>query len=204
MYKILDDDYLIVKLQNYEDKLYRIEATEDYNGVKKGEKGGYISLNARMEQNCWIGSGVKVLANTHIKNQSYLEGEVKTYNSILKGVKISSNSSVDILDSALKYVTLSGDLYIQNSVIGAEQNIAISGNARIIASRIMLEDILDASVEFFNPTKNNMPILMDKRYLTLQRPLALVILDKVYQFQIPAQVTQKKNEELKKFDIQKA
>ena len=63
-YKLLKDDFI----DTYDTSFYRIQATKDFKGVKKGDLGGYIESekNLSQEEGAWVFGNAKVYGNAKV------------------------------------------------------------------------------------------------------------------------------------------
>ena len=93
-FKIRED--LSMKYKGY--TLYRIEANKDLpgHGVKKGDLGGWIENEDRLNGNAWIADEAKVFANAIVWGNAevYCEAEVCDYAKVLGNTLIFGNAKV--------------------------------------------------------------------------------------------------------------
>lgn len=61
-YELLKDE----TVDFYGKKLYRIRATENFNGVTEGEKGGYIESVDNLTDSAWVTGSAKVCGNAEV------------------------------------------------------------------------------------------------------------------------------------------
>ena len=56
--------------------LYQIEATEDYtNGVKKGDKGGWIEKEDNLNGDAWVSGNARVYGNAWVYGDAWVSGD---------------------------------------------------------------------------------------------------------------------------------
>jgi len=62
-------------------KLYRIQALRDFNGVKKGDKGGWIEKeeNLSQEGDCWVFDNAEVSDNARVYGDAWVYGNARVY-----------------------------------------------------------------------------------------------------------------------------
>ncbi len=60
-------------------KLYRIQALRDFNGVKKGDKGGWIEKeeNLSQEGDCWVSDNAEVSDNARVSGNAWVYGDAR-------------------------------------------------------------------------------------------------------------------------------
>ena len=65
--------------------LHRIEATEDFGNVKKGDKGGWIEKEGNLSQNgdAWVRGDAKVDGNANVYGNANVCGDAKVYGNAL-------------------------------------------------------------------------------------------------------------------------
>lgn len=128
--------------------LYRIRAEKDFNGIKKGEKGGYIQQYRNLSQygDCWVYDDATVfedaviLENARVSRNAVISGDaiVRGHATVTDNAKVLYHATVEdgayICDNA----TVSGGTVSENawafdnSYISG--NCQIKGNARIIGN----------------------------------------------------------------------
>ena len=111
-YQILDDEVKIIKKHT----VHRIQALRDFDDVKKGDKGGWVSTIVNLSQNgnCWIYDDAVVYEH------GYVEGDAK------------------VKDHAV--ISGFGRVYGSAQVIGKAQiknNAQIYGNAIVDGNKIV-------------------------------------------------------------------
>ncbi len=126
-------------------KLYRIEALKDFNGVKKGDKGGFVESEKNLSQygNCWIYGNSKVYENATVMNDAITNGESRVYgNSLVCGAS-RIHDSATVYEEAL----ISGEsgIYEQATVCG---NTEVKGSSRIYGTaKIYRFAVVDGEAE---------------------------------------------------------
>ena len=119
--------------------LYRIEAIEDFDDVKKGDIGGFVEDESNLLHtgNCWIygdaivagcsivSGNVKVYGSSAIYCKVNIDGDVKVYNSEITG-DIYINGNIEICDCDL-YSDTRCSIEMSSSTTSKLQNINING-----------------------------------------------------------------------------
>lgn len=125
--------------------LYRIRAERDFDGIKKGEKGGYIQQYKNLSQygDCWIYGDATVfedaviLENARVSRNAVVSGGaiVRGHATVTDNAKVLYHATIDdgayICDNAtVSGGTVSGNAWVVNdSYISG--NCQVKGNARI-------------------------------------------------------------------------
>ena len=68
------NESLVIKREGKSIKLHRVKALMDFNGVKKGQKGGYVEKIENVEDLAWVGDEAKLYDDAKIGGLSQLRG----------------------------------------------------------------------------------------------------------------------------------
>ena len=93
-YKLLKDDFI----DTYDTSFYRIQATKDFKGVKKGDLGGYIESekNLSQEEGAWVFGNAKVYGDAWVfENAKVSESISLSFGHTV--VDVSNNNNLRIL-----------------------------------------------------------------------------------------------------------
>ena len=76
-YELIENDYI----EGLDKKLYRIKALKSFNGIKKGDVGGYIQSEENLSQaeNCWISRDAFVFGNALVFGNARVYGNAHVY-----------------------------------------------------------------------------------------------------------------------------
>ena len=120
--------------------LHRIEALQDFGGIKAGDRGGYIEREDNLDQDgmCWAYDGAKVWGNAKVYGDAKVWGNAKVYGDAKVGdnADVFGNADVygdaDVGDNASVYgnakVWGNADVFGNAEVYG---NAKMFGNANI-------------------------------------------------------------------------
>ena len=160
-YKLLTDKPLEIHNGDNVEVYYQIQALRDFGDVKAGDLGGFIereeclshdgdcwvadksfvSYNARVSGDAYVGSHCTILDNSSITSKAYLDGMVTTKGNTIIGGKVKVIDGKLIVDGN---VDVFGDL----TVIGVchltgnmsiDSNTAINGNLEIGGEDVYFE-----------------------------------------------------------------
>lgn len=138
-YKILENE----RKQIFDVEVYRIEATEDFGDVKKGDKGGYVQFEANLSHagDCWI------YDNAAVYNDAV----------VLENAKIRDNARVRCDAIVRGYATVCDDARVIHHAI-VEGGAIVSQRATVAGSATVSEHALvtnDATVSYKAQVKGN-------------------------------------------------
>lgn len=125
--------------------LYRIRAEKDFNGIKKGEKGGYIQQYKNLSQygDCWVYDDATVfedaviLENARVSRNAVISGDaiVRGHATVTDNAKVLYHAIVDDGSYICDNATVSGGTVSENAWVVDDSyisgNCQIKGNARI-------------------------------------------------------------------------
>lgn len=125
--------------------LYRIRAEKDFNGIKKGEKGGYIQQYKNLSQygDCWVYDDATVfedaviLENARVSRNAIISGDaiVRGHATVTDNAKVLYHAIVDDGSYICNNATVSGGTVSENAWVVDDSyilgNCQIKGNARI-------------------------------------------------------------------------
>lgn len=119
--------------------LYRIEALRDFNGVKKGDKGGFVEKEDNLSQsgNCWVYDDAKVYGNAKIYDNATVYGMAQVYGNAL----VYGNTKV--YGSAIVY---------DNAIV--RDNTKVRGNAIVSGNTEICGDAVITSISDYIVFKN--------------------------------------------------
>lgn len=142
----------IFKFDSFGEKVYRIEAKEDFTWkrmfhlpkeIKKGELGGWISRKSNLDENLWLNESVSVSGKSYIDEYFELENV-----EIGGNVKISSDRGI-IKNSIFEGdIRLFGPIAINHSSIKGN-NIQISGTIQMTGVSIFDRNGFDIDGDIF-------------------------------------------------------
>ena len=89
--------------------LYRIKALKDFNDVKAGDIGGYISDESCLSQegDCWVYDDAKVLPNARVfdnaqvRGKSHIEDNAKVYGNAIVNTSLGVYNNAEVYDNAI-------------------------------------------------------------------------------------------------------
>lgn len=125
--------------------LYRIRAEKDFNGIKKGEKGGYIQQYRNLSQygDCWVYDDATVfenaviLENARVSRNAVISGDaiVRGHAMVTDNAKVLYHAIVDDGSYICDNAKVSGGTVSENAWVVDDSyisgNCQIKGNARI-------------------------------------------------------------------------
>lgn len=172
-YKILEDSFIIFNGK----KLYRIQATENFSEIRKGDIGGYVEspINLAHRGYCWIYDDSIVCGNAHVcenaevRDKSIVMGDV-----YIGGYALVSNSDISdnaVLFECATFTNLDGNRE-RNKVYGKARITSgwpIFGGGADIASKkdfLHVENMgisQDKSVLYYKSNKGNISVVYDGR-----------------------------------------
>jgi len=113
-------------------KLHRIRALKDFNGVKKGQLGGFIESEDCLshERQCWVGDDAKVYGKSSISLDVRVLDNAEVYCSNVSGCSMIKGSA-QVADSTIEdSAIISDDAYVFGSLIYGRAQ--VYNNARLI------------------------------------------------------------------------
>ena len=123
--------------------LYRIEALRDFNGVKKGDKGGFVENENNLTQygKCWVYDNATVSGYAMVHNNATVSGNAKVSgNAIIhEDAKIYGDAKV----SGKAIVHDKAEIYDNAEVHGdamVYENAKIYGNAKVSGNAVVCGD----------------------------------------------------------------
>lgn len=125
--------------------LYRIRAEKDFNGIKKGEKGGYIQQYKNLSQygDCWVYDDATIfedaviLENARVSRNAVVSGDaiVRGHATVTDNAKVLYHATIDDGAYLCDNATVSGGTVSENAWVVDDSyisgNCQIKGNARI-------------------------------------------------------------------------
>lgn len=123
-YKILKYD--TIKIGNA--TLHRIKALRSFNGVKRGNLGGYIETEYNLSQkgNCWVYGNAKVYGNACVLDDAVVGG----YAEVFGNARIYGTATIHGCAKVCNNADIHGDSMIYDHAVVAG-NTSVYGNARI-------------------------------------------------------------------------
>ena len=137
--------------------IYRIRALKDFNGVKKGDLGGYVRSedNLSHEGNCWIYDDAMVYGNAKVQDNASIRGKVGIYgNAIIRdnatithnakvyeNAIVCNNAYIGMCSKVRGDTRISGYVIIEGNVI-IDENAVISGYAAITDNALINENAI--------------------------------------------------------------
>lgn len=131
--------------------LYRIEALKDFNGVRKGDKGGYVESEKNLSQkgNCWIYDDAMVFDDARVYDdvqvydnaQIYGKACIKHHAIVRNNAQVYGDAYVFENAQIYEYATVYGTAYaLGNARIRG--NACVRGDARVTGDAIVYDDAI--------------------------------------------------------------
>ncbi len=125
-------------------KLFRIQATVSFGVIKKGEKGGWVSDDARVYGNAWVYGDAEVSGDARVYGDAEVFGDARVYGDaevsgdarVYGDARVSGNAEVSGDARVYGDAWVSGDAWVYgNAWVYGDAEVSgdarVSGNARV-------------------------------------------------------------------------
>lgn len=134
--------------------LHQIRALKDFDGVKKGDLGGWVESEGNLSQegNCWIYDNAKVYDSSRISNDAKIYDNVIVHGSSIVTNHSSIRNDTKIRDSSIfRNVTIEDRATILASTITG--NVKISGKCAILNSKVYDDVVISGKISLSKGTR---------------------------------------------------
>ena len=140
----------LIRIDTIEDSdsnetLYRIYALKNSTHAKKGDLGGYVSKNTKLDDGAWVTYNAKVSGGSSLRKDVLVKDNARVHNSSIGfGSIVSGNANIENSLISKKSI-VSDNAVATNSMFNAETH--ISGSSKITNSSLLTGKFEDVTIE---------------------------------------------------------
>ena len=155
-----------LSIEVFEHKLFRIECTQDFMGIKAGTLGGYIEKEENLDGDAWVCGNAQVYGNARVCDNALVCGNAQVYGDALVRGKARVCDNAQVYGDALVYgdAQVYGDAWVYGDaqVYG---NAQVYGDARVYGDEIKSKyDMCYISNRYYNITITPLHIKIGCQY----------------------------------------